>query len=252
MAEASPGKRAGAPDGAQGFVLVVDSEPQGLIFTSMLIQRLKYHVCSALGVGNALEIATASAPSLVITELHLKGLSGLDLMERLKQKPVTSAVPVIIMTRELTPDISLQCRQAGAAACLEKPIKVPELYQAIHPLIEPGTRRRDVRIETNLSVIVNDRPLDCVDGECATNLSVNGMYLQTRSSYPLNSRFAVRLLINEEVIEAEARAVHSRPPEEGSSGMWGVGLQFLKTSPGAGEIIRRFINDEIAHGMDPA
>lgn len=232
------------------FVLVVDSEPESLLFTSMVIQRLEYHACSALGVGNALEIANTSAPHLVVTELRLKGLSGLDLLERLRQKPATSAVPVVIMTRGLTPEVAAQCRQAGAAACLEKPLQVNELYQAIHPLIEPGTRRRHIRIATRLSVTVNGRPLDCVEGECATNLSVNGLYLRTKASYPVESEVLVRVTINEEEIEAEARVVYCQPPEDGCSGMWGVGLQFVRTSPEAGEIMRRFIHDEVTHGMD--
>jgi DNA-binding response OmpR family regulator len=233
-------------------VLIVDSEPRSLIFTSMIIQRLAYHACSALGVGSALELADATAPSLVIAELHLKGLSGLDLLERLRQKPASASVPVIIMTREHTPAILEQCRGAGAAACLEKPVKVYELYQTIHALLEPGTRRREARIETRLSVVVNDRPLDCVDGECATNLSVSGMHLRTGRYYPEDSRVLLRLALNDETLEAEARVVHCRPPEDGCSGIWGVGLQFLKTSPEAGEIIRRFINDVVTHGMDPA
>jgi CheY-like chemotaxis protein len=218
----------------------------------MIVQRLGYPVCSALGVGNALEIASASSPVLVITELSLKGLSGLDLLARLRQKPAVSAVPVIVMTRELTSELFQQCRAAGATACLEKPIKVSELYEVIHPLIEPGTRRTHVRIGTRLSVFVNDRPLDCVEGECATNLSVNGMYLRTRTSYPENSQVLIRLTLNEEEIEAEARVAYCHSPEDGCSGMWGVGLQFLSTSAEAGEIMRRFIHDEVTHGMDPA
>ena len=234
-----------------GFVLVVDSEPQSLIFTSMIIQRLGYHACSALGVGNALEIASASAPVAVVTELHLKGLSGLDLLERLRQKPATSSIPVVIMIRELTPELEQKCREAGVAACLAKPIKVNALYQAIHPLLEPGSRRKNIRIETSLSVTVDGRPLDCVDGECAVNLSVNGMHLRTIRSYTIDSNVHVRLTINEEEIEAEARVAYCRVPQESSSGMWGIGLEFLKRSPEAGEIIRRFINDEVTHGMEP-
>ena len=248
---AAPGTR-DTSGSANSFVLVVDSEPRSLIFTSMIVQRLGYPVCSALGVGNALEIAAASAPVLIITEHYLKGLSGLDLLERVRQKPAVSSVPVVVMTRELTPGLLQQCREAGAAACLEKPIKVGELYQAIHPLLEPGTRRSHVRIPTRLSVIVNDRPLDCIEGECATNLSVNGLYLRTRTSYPEDSQVLVRLTLNEEEVEAEARVAYCHLPEDGCSGMWGVGLQFLRTSPEAGEIMRRFIHDEVTHGMDPA
>jgi len=239
-----------AADRTNSFVLIVDSEPASLIFTSMIIQRLGYRACSAVAVGGALEIAAASAPRLVITELNLKGLSGLELIERLKQHPAAAGVPVVIMTRELTPGIIEQCRQAGAAACIEKPVKVNELYEAVHPLIEPGTRRTEVRIETRLSVTVNNRPLECFEGECAANLSVNGMYLRTARTYPENSLVQVRLSINDEEIEAEARVVYCRPLEDGCSGIWGVGLQFVKKSPAAGEIIRSFINDMVTHGMD--
>jgi CheY-like chemotaxis protein len=241
------------PQGSSGsFVLVVDSEPQSLIFTSMMIQRLEYHACSALGVGNALEIACATPPALIIAELHLKGLGGLDLLELLRQNRLTCAVPVVIMTGELTPEIEQQCRMAGAAAVLEKPLKVNALYQTIHPILEPGSRREHMRIKTKLFVKVNDRPLDSGEGECAANLSANGMYLRTSRAYPENSRVTVHITLNDEKITTESRVVHCHPNEDGRPGMWGIGLQFFETSPEAGEIIRRFIHDEVTHGMDPA
>jgi CheY-like chemotaxis protein/Tfp pilus assembly protein PilZ len=248
MVEAIPGKRAGSDT---GFVLIVDSDPQNLFFLSMIIQHLGYKTSSALGVGKALEIASDAAPSLVISELNLKGLSGLDLLDRLEQSPGARPVPVIIMTRELTPGLELQCRRAGAVACLEKPIQANALFQAIDPIMAPGSRRKDLRIRTRLSVTVDDRPLDCVDGECATNLSVNGMYLRTLRSYPVNSEVLVQATLNGQEIEAKARVVYSHGAGAGQSGLRGIGLQFLETSPQAAEIIRRFINDEAAHGIEP-
>ncbi len=239
------------PDSA-GVILIVDSDPQNLVFMSMIIQRLGYRSCSALGVGHALEIASAAPPALVITELHLKGLSGLDLLERLRQKPGTSAVPVVMMARELTPELEQQCCRAGAIACIGKPVQANALYEVIHPVMDPGSRRKSIRIRTRLSVTVNGRPLDCVEGECATNLSVNGIYLRTIRSYPVDSQVLVHVTLNGEEIEAEARVVYCQPPEDAQSGMWGIGLQFLRTSPEAGEIIRTFINDEVTHGIDPA
>jgi len=241
-----------SPGSMRSFVLVVNSEPKSLIFTSMMVQRLGYHACSALGVGNALEIASATPPALVITDLHLKGLGGFALLDLLRQNEVTRAVPVVIVAREFAPEDEQLCRKAGAVAVLEKPVKINALYQVIHPLLEPGSRRGHVRIKTILPVKVNDRPLDCVNGECATNLSVNGMYLRTREAYPDNIRVMVHITLNEEQIVAEARVVHCHPHEDGCSGMWGIGLQFLATSPESGEIIRRFIHDEVTHGMDPA
>jgi CheY-like chemotaxis protein len=241
-----------SPGSMRSFVLVVNSEPKSLMFTSMMVQRLGYHACSALGVGNALEIASATPPALVITDLHLKGPGGLALLDLLRRNAVTRTVPVAIIVRELAPGVEQQCRKAGAVAVLEKPVKINALYQVIQPLLEPGSRRGQVRIRTVLPVKVNDRTLDSVDGECAANLSANGMYLRSRQAYPDNARVMVHITLDEEQIVAEARVVHCRPHEDGRSGMWGIGLQFIATSPEAGEIIRRFIHDEVTQGMDPA
>jgi CheY-like chemotaxis protein len=215
-----------SPGGAKSFVLVVNSEPKSLMFTSLMVQRLGYHACSALSAANALEIAVATPPAVVIAELHLKGLGGLDLIDLLRQNAVTRAVTVVIVAGEPTPEVEQQCRKSGAAAVLEKPLKINPLYQVIHPVLDPGSRRGHVRIKTRLPVRLNDRPLDCVHGECATNLSVNGMYLCTRQAYPDNARVTVHITLNDEQIMAEARVVHCLPHEDGHPGMWGVGLQF--------------------------
>jgi len=241
-----------SPGRSHSFVLVVNREPGSLLFTSMMVQRLGYHARSAVGVGKALEIASANPPALVITELHLKDRGGLELLVLLRQNDVTHAVPVVIVARNIAPDVEQQCRKAGAAAVLHKPLKIDSLYEVIHPLLDPLSRRGHMRIKTRFPVKLNDLPLDCADGECATNLSVNGMHLVTRKAYPDNTRVVVHISLNEEQIAAEARVVHCLPQEGARSGMWGVGLQFLTTSPGSGEIIRRFIHDEVTHGMDPA
>lgn len=251
MAQDRRGNASGSAGSTPGYVLVVDSDARNLVFMSMILQRLAYRACSALGVGNALEMADASAPSLIITELNLKGLSGLDLMHHIRQKPGTSTVPIIIMTKELTLKIEHQCREAGAVACLGKPVQAGELYQVIHRIIDPASRRASFRIQTRLNVTVNDRSLDCVEGECATNLSANGMYIRTAQPYPLHAQVQVRLDLNEEVILAEAKVVYCRTSGEEPSGMWGIGLQFLNTSPQGREFIRQFINDEISHGLAP-
>lgn len=237
--------------GDNNYILVVDSDVQSLTFMSMILQRLDYRVSSAPGVWHALELANVSVPALIISDLNLKGLNGLDLLQRIKLAPRTTSVPVVIVTRELSPQIEQQCREAGVAACLEKPVQANELYRVLHQLIKPGSRRGNLRIQTSLSVIINNRTLDCVEGECATNLSTNGIFLRTQTAYSVHSQVLIEINLYDQVILAEARVVFCQTPDEGTSGMCGIGLQFLKTSPQGKEIIRRFINDEVSHGIAP-
>jgi len=248
-----PGARSepGSGKRTSGFVLVVDSDARNLVFMSMILQRLDYPACSALGVGNALEMATASAPSLVITELNLKGMNGLELIHHLRQEPLTRAVPVIIMTSDLTPELDQQCREAGAAACIAKPVQANELFRVIHPAMDPASRRKNIRIQTRLNVFVNDHPLDCIEGECASMLSTKGMYIRTLKPYALDTVVQIRIDLSEETLAADARVIYCHTYGEGPFGTPGMGLQFLTITPQERELIRRFINDEVSHGIAP-
>jgi len=242
---------AGGSGRANSFVLVADNDARSLVFMAMIIQRLGYPVCTANNSEKALEKAYFSSPSLIIAELKLRGMGGLELMNRVRQEPRISAVPVIIMTREHTLELEKQCRQAGAEGCLLKPVQADELYQAICQIIEPASRRAHIRIQTSLPVFVNDRPLDCVKGECATSLSASGMHIRTLRPYPVNSLVLVQLTLHGQDITAEARVIYCRASGEEPSGIPSIGLRFMKTSPQGREIIRRFINDEVTHGLAP-
>ena len=251
MAGTGTGNAQGSTSRTSSFVLVVDSDAQSLVFMSMILQRLEYPVCSALGVGNALELANASVPSLVITELNLRGMNGLELIQHLSQEPRTRAVPVVIMTKELTPELNQRCREAGAVACIGKPVQANELFRAIHPAIDPASRRKNIRIQTRLNVFVNDHPLDCVEGECATMLSTKGMYIRTLKPYALGTTVHIRINLHDEALSGDARVIYCHTYGEGPFGAPGMGLEFLTATPHDRELIRRFINEEVSHGIAP-
>ena len=233
------------------YVLVVDNDARNLVFMSMVLQRVGYPVCSAHSATAALEMANVSAPSLIIADMKLRGMGGIELIQEIRKGPRTRAVPVIIMNDTLTPELEQQCRARGAAGCLSKPVLADELYRMVHPIIEPGSRRKQVRIQTRLTVAVNDTLLDCAEGECASMLSANGMYIQTLKHYPLGTQVQLRIDLDEQTVLAEAGVIYCHTYGEGPFGTPGIGLQFLKITPQGREVIRRFINDELTHGLAP-
>ena len=242
---------AGASGRNNCVVLVADNDARSLVIMAMILERLGYPVCTANNAEQALEKASYSPPSVIIADLKLRGMSGLELMHRVRKEPIISSVPVIIMTVERTPELEMLCRHAGVEGCLLKPVQADELYQAIRPIIEPASRRTRIRIQTTLPVVLNERPLDCVEGECATSLSARGMHIRTLRPYPLNSLVQVQLTLHGQDVTAEARVVYCRSSSEEPSGIPSIGLQFTKTSPRGREIIRKFINDEVTHGLAP-
>lgn len=232
------------------FLLVVDSDANDLFYTSMLLQRLEYHICSTKTAEEALEMATVAVPALIIAELTLTGMSGLELTRRLRQKTPTAAVPVILEARQYPPETMKQCLQAGIVACLKKPIQAEELFRVVQAAIEPKPRA-NMRIHTRLPVTVNNNPLDCIEGECASVLSEHGMYIRTLKPFPVNTPVTVQISLGENIVSADAVIIYCHRFGEGPFSEPGMGMQFVNISPEDQERIRLFIRDEVTRGITP-
>lgn len=231
------------------YILLVDSKNSDLFTCSMLLQRFEYRVCTSTTAGQALEMASVAVPSLVIADLALPGMSGLDLFSLLKQDPRTAAVPVIFLGERTDHTAEERCRDAGASACLAKPVEAESLFRAVQAAIESHPRV-NIRIPTKLSVSVNNMPLDSIEGECASVLSEHGVYVRMRNPYQRNEQLAVELRINGRTIPAEATVLYSHRFDDGPFREPGMGLKFVNIAQNDREFIKEFIRGEITRGIE--
>jgi len=231
------------------FLLVVDSYATDRLYVSMLLQRFEYNIGTTKNAGETLEISSVAVPSLIITALALEDMSGLELIRKLRQERLTENIPVIIHTSAHTRERERQCIEAGAAACIRNPVQAEELYRTVQAAIEP-TPRANIRITAFLPVAVNNIPILCGGGECATVLSEHGMYIKTQKPYPKKSSITVQITIHDHVIVAESVVLYSYKTGEGPNKEPGMGLQFTRIAPYDQEVIRQFINQEIHKGIE--
>jgi CheY-like chemotaxis protein len=232
------------------YVLVVGSDADSLVYTAILLQRLDYQICTAFTIDEALDLAEVMVPSLVITDLKTTAQSAPKLMERLKQNPDTAMIPVIIKSEHFTPDLEKKCLAAGARACLKKPVAPEDLYSAVQKAIEP-TPRENIRIQTQLSVLLNNRSLDVAAGEAATVLSSRGMYIRTRHPFPAKTRFPVQIKMNDRLIQADAKVIYSHREGEGPNGQPGMGLYFVEIKEEDERFLKKYIGVQVTRGMAP-
>jgi len=231
------------------YVLVVDSDPTSLVSLSRILQRLDYHVCTTGTAEEALDMMKVSAPYLVITDMSLSGMNGFELIQYIKQDPATAGVPVIVKTGQLTPALDQLCRQAGAEACVQKPVQVEDLYRKVQAAIEPKPRSH-IRISTLLPVFVNNRPLDLGSGEYASMLSENGIYIRTQNPDAVKMKVQVQVTLPNRTVSAVAKVVYSHTIE-GPHGGPGMGLFFVQITPEDQDFIRKYVNAEVMKGIDP-
>jgi CheY-like chemotaxis protein len=248
MAESSRDIPTGMPERRSRFLLVVDSNANDLFYLSMLLQRFEYNISTAANGAEALKMTGIAAPSLVVASSVLSDMPGLELIRRMKQDPRTAIVPVLVKTADRTQETERLYRQAGAAACLYEPVNAEELYRTVQSAIEP-TPRQNIRIHTMLSVIVDGKPLDCVEGECASVLSEHGMYVRTLRPYSSKTRLPVQIVIKGRSIPVEAEVLYCHKFGEGPFKEPGMGLKFVRVAPQDQELIRQFIREELVKGI---
>lgn len=96
-----------------------------------LEQAGSYAVQTAGDGEQALELARASAPSLVLLDLHLPGMSGMAVLQAMRELPALREVPVVFLTAATDPKLLGELHSLGVTEVLIKPFRPRLLVQTI-------------------------------------------------------------------------------------------------------------------------
>jgi two-component system cell cycle response regulator DivK len=99
-----------------------------------LLGRTSYRLIEAVDGEAGVATAREAVPDLIIMDIQLPKLSGLEATRQLRADPVTAPIPVIVITSFALAGDEEKAREAGAAAYLAKPYSPRELLQMIRQL----------------------------------------------------------------------------------------------------------------------
>lgn len=137
----------GASPPVRNAVLVEDSHPAAQLAT-LYLEGLGMDVTVVNPGQDVVEVVRRIQPALVVLDLLLPGLSGWDILERLKDDEGTRQVPVLVVSVVDEPALSLS---KGAAMHLTKPISRQQFIRAVH---ECATVARSVVVATDATVVL--------------------------------------------------------------------------------------------------
>jgi two-component system cell cycle response regulator len=118
-------------------VLVVDDSPSARALLSARLRSQGHEVAEAPDAETAAEIAFAGPPEVVVTDLLMPGLSGVQLCRLLRSDPSTAHVPVVLLTASGDKRSRFWARSAGAAAYVGKD-RIDELVGIVPSLVAAG------------------------------------------------------------------------------------------------------------------
>lgn len=130
-------------------VLVVDDHPGSLEFVSSALRTEGVEVMTSTNPEDALEKVYSVRPQIVLTDLVMPGISGMELLERIVE--FDPSTQVVLMTAHYSTESAVEAIQKGACDYLDKPIKVGLLRERIGRLIEDARQmQRASRLEHEL------------------------------------------------------------------------------------------------------
>ena len=117
------------------LILCVDDEQNILDLLTFNLQSSGYDTITALDGATALSLAKAQSPALVLLDLMLPDIDGLDVCQRLKASATTSSIPIIMLTAKGSETDKILGLELGADDYITKPFSVRELIARVKALL---------------------------------------------------------------------------------------------------------------------
>jgi len=112
-------------------ILLVDDNEDCRALLSLCLKRFGYEVFESATAREAVELAAAMHPDLIMMDLSLPGMSGAEATIRLKANPDTREIPVLISTAFTAGTQTNQALEAGASEILHKPLDLLTLREIL-------------------------------------------------------------------------------------------------------------------------
>ena len=120
------------------LVLIVEDNEKNMKLARDVLQAKGYATLEAVTGEEGVRLALERKPDLVLMDIQLPGISGIEALRRLRTDPLNAKTPVVALTASVTPTDRSQITQAGFDAILGKPINLKEFLETVKRVLETG------------------------------------------------------------------------------------------------------------------
>jgi two-component system cell cycle response regulator DivK len=123
------------------LVLIVEDNEKNMKLARDVLQAKGYSTVEAVTGEEGVKLAKERKPDLVLMDIQLPGISGIEAFRQIRADAKTRAIPVIALTASVTPTDRTAITAAGFDAFLGKPINLKEFVETVRRLVEGAQNR---------------------------------------------------------------------------------------------------------------
>lgn len=208
-------------------VLVVDDDPgQALLYTAIL-QKSDMQAESVTDPMAVIDAIGRSRPEIVLLDLYMPGIDGLDVVRVLRQHEKTAEVPVVFLSGEMDLNKQMEALSMGAEEFLTKPVKPAHLVNVVRNRVNRARQLRE-----RLCSLSNQDPQTGLLNESAFATAVE-QHLEQRAAAGARPTIVYLDVDRQEEIQAALGLLHGER-------LLGDLAGFLRSQTAAGEVLGRF------------
>jgi len=122
------------------LVLIVEDNEKNLKLVRDVLQVKGYSTIEAGTGEDGIRLARESQPDLILMDIQLPGINGIEALKILRADPSTAAIPAIAVTASVMQQDRNQITEAGFDGYIGKPINLKEFLEAVRAMVERGPR----------------------------------------------------------------------------------------------------------------
>jgi len=117
-------------------ILLVDDAKTVLMMEQMILNQPEFQLITAHDGEQAVELALSETPDLILLDVIMPNMTGIEVLERLRSEPATKRVPIIMVTTRSESEYVDKARAAGCTDYVTKPLDAADLLSKVRNLLE--------------------------------------------------------------------------------------------------------------------
>jgi two-component system cell cycle response regulator DivK len=125
---------------ADELILIIEDNEKNRKLMRDVLQFKGYRTVESENAEEGLRLAGTLAPALILMDIHLPGMNGIEALGALRAEPATRSIPVMAVTASVMPQDRQMVTNAGFDGYQSKPINVKEFLKAVKETLDRSTK----------------------------------------------------------------------------------------------------------------
>lgn len=118
-------------------ILIVEDNEKNMKLARDILRAKGYDTLEAVNGLEGVQMALQHKPDLVLMDIQLPDINGIEAFARIRAEPITAGIPVVAFTASVTANDRSRIGDAGFDAFLSKPINLKEFVETVRRMLQP-------------------------------------------------------------------------------------------------------------------